>query len=135
LQALPEELIQSAGRIKGNASRWGNLAQLRALVPDQMDERLDKFAHASFPDLTLDDDRTASLCGTSMCILRCPLVLFCWIGEWQALLADALAGLNLRVVCGKSLTFEKLCLPRTKRLVLMVRGWLRDRTHAHVSLF
>src|SRR5437016_6460991 len=66
---------------------------------------------------------------------RRPGVIFCWIGELQALLAGALAGLNLRVVRGKSLAFEKLGLPRTKRLALMIRGWWLDRAHANVSSY
>ena len=53
----------------------------------------------------------------------------------QALLAGALAGLNLRVVRGKGLTFKNLGLPRTKRLALMIRGRLLHRAHADVSSF
>src|SRR5215203_5257250 len=67
--------------------------------------------------------------------LRHPLFLFGWFGEVQALLAGALAGLNLWVVRGKGVTFKNLCLPRTKRLPLMIRGWLPDPAHAQVSSF
>src|SRR5207302_1484558 len=62
-------------------------------------------------------------------------LLLCWIGELQALFSGALAGLNLRVVRGKSLAFEKLCLARTDRLALMIRGRLLHRAHAHVPHF
>src|ERR1700736_949494 len=68
--------------------------------------------------------------------VRCgPGLLLCWIGGLQALLSGALVGLNLRVVRGKSLAFEKLCLTRTERLALMVRGRLLHRAHAKVSSF
>jgi hypothetical protein len=60
-------------------------------------------------------------------------LLLCRIGELQALLSGALAGLNFWVVCGKSLAFEKLCLARTGRIALMIRGRLLHRTHADVS--
>jgi hypothetical protein len=58
-----------------------------------------------------------------------------WIGELQTLMSGALAGLNLGVVRGKSLAFEKLCLARTVRLALMIRGRLLHRAHADVSSF
>src|SRR5437870_2976836 len=64
-----------------------------------------------------------------------PGLLLCWIGELQALLSGALAGLNLRVVRGKRLAFEKLCLARTERLALMMRGRLLHRAHADLSSF
>src|SRR5438309_3812271 len=68
--------------------------------------------------------------------VRCgPRLLLCWIGELQALLSGALAGLNLRVVRGKSLAFEILCLARTERLALMIRRRLLHRAHALVSSF
>jgi hypothetical protein len=55
--------------------------------------------------------------------------------ELQALLSGALAGLNFGVVRGKRLAFEKLCLARTERLALMIRGRLLHRAHADVSSF
>ena len=68
--------------------------------------------------------------------VRCGLgLLLCWIGELQALLSGAFAGLNLRVVCGKSVAFKKLCLARTERLALMNRGRLLRRAYADVSSF
>ena len=67
---------------------------------------------------------------------RCgPGLLLRWIGELQALLSGALAGLNLRVVRGKSLAFKNLCLTRTERLALMIRGGLLHRAHADVPHF
>lgn len=51
------------------------------------------------------------------------------------LLSCALASLNLRMVRGKSLAFEKLCLARSERLALMIRGRLLHRAHAAVSSF
>jgi hypothetical protein len=67
-------------------------------------------------------------------VARCgPGLLLCWIGGLQALLSGALAGLNLRVVRGKSLAFEKLCLARTERLALMIRGGWLHRAHAYDS--
>jgi hypothetical protein len=75
-------------------------------------------------------------CALSRFPVRCgPGLLLCWIGELQALLSGALAGLNLRVVRGKSLAFEKLCLTRTERLALMIRGRLLQRAHVAVSPF
>jgi len=56
------------------------------------------------------------------------------MGDLRALLSGALAGLNLRVVPGKSFTFEKLRLARTERLALMIRSWLLHRAHADASL-
>src|SRR5258707_9973912 len=67
--------------------------------------------------------------------VRCgPGLLLRWIGELQALLSSALAGLNLRVVRGKSLAFKKPCLTRTERLALMIRGRFLLRAHADVSI-
>ena len=53
----------------------------------------------------------------------------------EALLSGAFAGLNLRVVRGKSVAFEKLCLSRTERLALMVWCGLLISAHADVSSF
>ena len=50
-------------------------------------------------------------------------------------ISGALAGLNLRVVRGKSLAFKKLCLARTECLALMIRGRLLHRAHADISSF
>src|SRR5438477_13144392 len=87
----------------------------------------------------------AALAGIGMSIDLCPLfrfpvrcgpgLLLCWIGELKAMLSGALAGLNLRVVRGKSLAFEKLRLARTERLALMIGGGLLHRAHADVSSF
>jgi hypothetical protein len=62
-----------------------------------------------------------------------PGLLLCWIGELEALVSRALAGPNLRVVCGKSLAFEKLRLIRTKRLALMIRRRFLHPAHPDVS--
>ena len=76
------------------------------------------------------------LCALFRFHVRCgPGLLICWFGELHALLSGALAGLNLRVVRGKSLAFKELCLARTERLALMIRGRLLHRAHADVSSF
>jgi hypothetical protein len=76
------------------------------------------------------------LCALFRFPIRCgPGLLLCWIGELQALLSGALAGLNLRVVRGKSLAFEDLRLAGTDRVALMTRSGLLNRAHVDVSSY
>src|SRR4029077_19808854 len=85
---------------------------------------------------SIDIGMSIGLCPLFRFPVRCgPGLLLCWVGELQALLSGALAGLNLRVVRGKSLAFEKLCLARAERLALMIRGRWLHRAHADVSSF
>ena len=78
----------------------------------------------------LDMHMSIELCPLLRLAIRCgPLALIVWIGEPQALLAGALSGLNLWVVRGKSLAFEKLCLARTECLAVMISDGFLHRVH------